>query len=187
MKTLMKLFLALSVVTLGGCSVTPADAHQNENPGSAQSPSMRAYVKDRKMFCTMMEEADMMDRLDQPQTTLLLPTEESLSAISEKEFQALMSDSERLNRTLQDHFVEGTLPLSRLADSGEVMTDTGLPLVVSRDESGDVLVAGIPIISSDQVCSNGIVHEIDGLLLDLVEEEGVEEPIEVETIPLQDH
>lgn len=188
MKTLLKLVVVLSVVTLGGCSSQPAVAHQAEpdQRPSGPQPTLREYVADRPLFLGLMEAAGMMERLDEPNTTLLLPSEESLRSLGEDQLKKLMAEPEQLSATLTDHFLEGAHRMSAMLEAGEVTTDSGLPLVVSTAESGEFMIAGIPVVTSDYACKNGVVHEIDGLLLDLVEEPGEEAPIDVETVPLEE-
>lgn len=85
----------------------------------------------------------------------------------------LASQLERgeLTQLLQNHIIEGQLPLPQLLAQGEVTTLAGETLTVSTQQGGDVKIAYAIVLSEPERASNGIVYVIDSLLLP-IEPEG---------------
>jgi transforming growth factor-beta-induced protein len=77
----------------------------------------------------------------------------------------LTDDAEILNRVLTHHVVSGTLPSGQLS-GGETPTTLEGGSVEIGVSDGTVTVNGIPVTTADIETRNGIVHVIDGVLLE---------------------
>ncbi len=97
--------------------------------------------------------------------TFFAPNDQAFSAMDADAMSELLADPEQLRGVLLDHLVAETLTTSDLGDVTEVTSLGGLTLVF--ETSGPVpTVNGIEIVRSDITLDNGVVHVIDGVLLD---------------------
>merc|ERR1712056_2900 len=98
--------------------------------------------------------------------TVFAPTDDAFTAL----LQALnTTKDELLARTdlatiLQYHVINGQVLSSDLAATQDVTTLTGDPLTVTKD--GTTVMAGdATVVIADVLCSNGVIHAIDAVLL----------------------
>ncbi|NLD72294.1 MAG: fasciclin domain-containing protein [Chloroflexi bacterium] len=98
--------------------------------------------------------------------TLLAPTDAAFDALPAEERQALLADPARLVTVLQTHVAQGLLPASALRGVSSLGTVSGVSLPVGLD--GQVLrVGGAGVVAADITASNGLIHAIDRVLLDI--------------------
>jgi uncharacterized surface protein with fasciclin (FAS1) repeats len=98
--------------------------------------------------------------------TLLAPTDAAFDALPAAERQALLADPARLVTVLQSHLVQGLLPVSALRSVSSVGTVSGATLAVGV-EGQVVRVGGAQVVAGDLTASNGLIHAIDRVLLDV--------------------
>merc|ERR1719221_645434 len=114
-----------------------------------------------------LQEAELVDALSGPGPfTVFAPTDDAFTALLE----ALNATKEELlARTdlatiLQYHVINGQVLSSDLAPTQDVTTLSGDSLPVTND--GTTVMAGpATVVIADVVCSNGVIHAIDAVLL----------------------
>merc|ERR1711933_669148 len=114
-----------------------------------------------------LQEAELVDALSGPGPfTVFAPTDAAFTALLE----ALnVTKEELLGRAdlatiLQYHVISGQVLSSDLAATQDVTTLTGDPLTVTSD--GTTVMAGpATVVIADVLCSNGVIHAVDAVLL----------------------
>ena len=98
--------------------------------------------------------------------TFFAPNDGAFAALDTELLAGLLADPEALREVLRDHLLDETVLAADLPTDGTVTTTGGLELTF--DSSGDQpTVNGIPIVRTDvMVDDRGVVHVIDGVLLD---------------------
>jgi uncharacterized surface protein with fasciclin (FAS1) repeats len=99
------------------------------------------------------------------QFTLFAPTDEAFAALPDGVLDGLLADPPALAETLLYHLVEGPLTGADLVEAGVVPSALGPPIFVTE---GSVILNGSATVTlADLVAADGIVHEIDEVLLPL--------------------
>jgi uncharacterized surface protein with fasciclin (FAS1) repeats len=95
--------------------------------------------------------------------TVFAPTEEAFKKLPAGALDALLKDSAKLKAVLNYHIIAGHVA-ARDMKSGDVMTLQGsaLTAVVSGSQ---VQVNGAHVKRADMVATNGIIHEIDAVIM----------------------
>jgi len=96
--------------------------------------------------------------------TLLVPGDKAFQLLADNDRRDLFGDSERLKRLVGEHVVIGSLYFEDLRQSDEIVNMNNHSLAVERHGEG-LIVGGAKIVMADRQCKNGIVHEIDIVLL----------------------
>jgi uncharacterized surface protein with fasciclin (FAS1) repeats len=114
-----------------------------------------------------VQAADLVDTLKEPGPfTVFAPTNEAFAALPTGALDNLLKPENRdqLVTVLKGHVVAGEFLSSDLHD-GQVLTDlNGNPLAV-HIAGGVVTVGGSKVVQADVLCSNGVVHVIDAVIL----------------------
>ena len=95
--------------------------------------------------------------------TVFAPTDAAFKKLPRGAVDALLKDSAKLKAVLNYHMIPGHVMVRDLK-SGDVMTQQGSPLtaVVSGSE---VQVNGAHVKRTDVFATNGIIHEIDAVIM----------------------
>ena len=96
--------------------------------------------------------------------TVFAPTDEAFAALPEGTVEALLKDKEALASILTYHVVSGSLEAEKVVGQKKLETVNGQSFKISVGEDG-VMIDNARIVSTDIVCSNGIVHVIDTVIL----------------------
>ncbi len=101
--------------------------------------------------------------------TVFAPTDAAFEAtLAELDLTAeeLLADTETLTSILTYHVVEGEYLAEDVIglDGEEVPTVNGAPVTITVDGE-TVLVNDVPVVATDVVATNGVIHVIDGVLL----------------------
>jgi uncharacterized surface protein with fasciclin (FAS1) repeats len=95
--------------------------------------------------------------------TVFVPTEEAFKKLPAGALDALLKDSAKLKAVLNYHIIAGHV-MARDMKSGDVMTLQGSALTAAVSGS-DVQVNGAHVRRADMVATNGIIHEIDAVIM----------------------
>jgi uncharacterized surface protein with fasciclin (FAS1) repeats len=95
--------------------------------------------------------------------TMFAPTDEAFKKLPAGALDALLKDTAKLKAVLSYHVIPGNV-MAQDFKSGEVMTTQGTALsaVVS---SSDARVNGAHIRQRDIAASNGVIHDIDAVIM----------------------
>jgi uncharacterized surface protein with fasciclin (FAS1) repeats len=95
--------------------------------------------------------------------TVFAPTDDAFKALPSGAYEALLKDSARLKAVLNYHVVAGHY-MAKDIKRGEVMTLQGSALTAAG-ESSDLQVNGARVKQADRIATNGVVHDIDMVIL----------------------
>jgi len=141
----------------------------------ADQRSIDQTLKDGSDFSMMTEAlqtAGLLDVLDtRGPYTLFIMTDASLTAALDKagmKWADVLADQQALSQLLAYHILPGQYSrqaLLQLDQSyvGTMLLHTVVGFAVNKDET--VMINQVPLVDSDIVASNGIIHVIDGVLL----------------------
>jgi uncharacterized surface protein with fasciclin (FAS1) repeats len=95
--------------------------------------------------------------------TVFAPTEEAFKKLPAGALDALLKDSAKLKAVLNYHIISGHV-MAKDMKSGEVMTLQGSALTALVSGS-QVQVNGAHVKRADMVATNGVIHEIDAVIM----------------------
>jgi len=116
-------------------------------------------------LATLVTQADLIDTLkgDGP-FTVFAPLDSAFEALPAATLDAVTNDPELLATVLTYHVVAGKLSLSDLRP-GTIETVAGLELEITKDDSGNTLVNGIPVAVGNVQATNGVIHVLGKVLV----------------------
>jgi uncharacterized surface protein with fasciclin (FAS1) repeats len=117
-----------------------------------------------KSFAEAAHSAEVEELLkNQDPLTVLIPVEEGLARLPRNLLPSLSMERLRLRKVLKNHIIPDRVSREDIRDMGIVRTLDGGFLSVTL-EGDKTWLDDAEIIDADILCSNGIVHLIDGLL-----------------------
>lgn len=139
------------------------------NPGSSASRpqrSLKAVLQSKPAYSTLvqaLERAGLLDVLAGPGPfTLFAPTDTAFATLGAPLAGAWLANTNRLPALLLYHGVPGSLRAANLV-AGELTTLEGAKVTITKN--GNVtLVNGTTITLADQLATNGVLHELGGVL-----------------------
>lgn len=96
--------------------------------------------------------------------TVFAPTDDAFAKLPEGTVPALLKDKEKLKAILTYHVVAGKVLAKDVVNLKSAETVNGQSLTI-KVEDGTVMVDGAKVIKTDIVCSNGVIHVIDAVVL----------------------
>jgi uncharacterized surface protein with fasciclin (FAS1) repeats len=95
--------------------------------------------------------------------TVFAPTDEAFAKIPEDQIQALLANKTQLTEILTYHVVAGSVMSTDLENGMQVETLQGGNLSINTTEG--VMVNDAKVVQADIVCTNGVIHAIDTVLM----------------------
>lgn len=160
-RTLMSLAVALAATAMAGCEDDTAEV---EAPTVVE---LAVATPELSTLVTAVQAAGLADDLGgEGPFTVFAPVNSAFAALDEDQLDRLLAEGNRelLQKVLTYHVVPGSVMAADLEDGAQVTTLQGGMLTI--DLSGEPRVNGARIVSTDIVGSNGVVHLIDGVLLE---------------------
>lgn len=96
--------------------------------------------------------------------TVFAPTDEAFAKMPKDQLNALMANKTLLTALLTYHLVPGKVMSTDLSNRMQVKTVSGENLVISLTNGG-IWVNDAKVVQPDIVCTNGVIHTIDKLLI----------------------
>jgi uncharacterized surface protein with fasciclin (FAS1) repeats len=96
--------------------------------------------------------------------TVFAPTDDAFAKLPEGTIDALLKDKEKLTAILTYHVVAGNVMAKDVVNLTSAKTVNGKSLTI-KVEDGTVMVDNAKVIKTDIVCSNGVIHVIDSVVL----------------------
>ena len=155
----MKRLLAYFLLTLGLVSGV-----------GAQQDTIQQFLRETPRFAILselVEEAGLAELLQQDGPfTMLVPPDHVFAELPGDTLTALRNDPELLEYVISHHIIEAEMSVINLLDleTMEVQAMSGEDLHIDL-EDGLLRVDDAAIVSPDYETGNGIVHEVDGLLM----------------------
>lgn len=118
-----------------------------------------------KTLVTAVKAADLVETLKgKGPFTVFAPTDEAFAKVPKETLDALLKDKKALTGVLTYHVVKGSVKAADVVKLDSAKTVQGKPVEIKV--SGDkVTVNGAQVVKTDIVCSNGVIHVIDAVLL----------------------
>jgi uncharacterized surface protein with fasciclin (FAS1) repeats len=113
----------------------------------------------------LVQEAGLVDALrGEGPFTVFAPTDEAFAKLPKKQVDALLKDKEALRRVLLYHVVQGKVMSSDVVKLRTAKTLQGQNINI-RVRNNVVRINDAKVIKADIVCSNGVIHVIDKVIL----------------------
>ncbi|MBD3382715.1 MAG: fasciclin domain-containing protein, partial [candidate division Zixibacteria bacterium] len=96
--------------------------------------------------------------------TVFAPTDEAFAKLPKGAIEALLNDKEKLAAVLTYHVVPGKVMASDVVKVDKAQTLNGQDLKVKVDKEM-VMVDNANVVATDILCSNGVIHVIDEVIL----------------------
>lgn len=153
------IYAAVCLMTiLAGCSKN-WDTHYGEEEGTVSPLNLLDYLKSQPQysaFVAKLEEYDLAEELKRDQNL-------TIWAVSNEKMSTLEALGEDTKFILRYHINSLMYDNTKLKSGLRVMTFNGKYL--SIDKEGEVIRVGdASVVKGNQICQNGVVHEIDELL-----------------------
>jgi len=118
-----------------------------------------------KTLVTAVKAAGLVEILSGPGPfTVFAPTDDAFGKLPEGTVEALLKSTDKLKSILTYHVAAKKLMAEDVVEMETIMTVNGKSItVVVKD--GKVMVDDAMIIKTDIVCSNGVIHVIDGVII----------------------
>jgi uncharacterized surface protein with fasciclin (FAS1) repeats len=139
--------------------------------GAAQASSAEDIVETAghsvtfKNFLAAARTAGLLQTLkDNGPYTVFIPTDAAFNKLPPSTADSLLKDKKKLAQVLAYHVVPGKITVADVKP-GEVQTMEGSPLKLTSDNGKVTLNGEANVIQSDMMADNGVIHEIDTLVL----------------------
>ena len=151
------LLAALVAIAILGASVHAADAPKDIVDTAVAAGSF-------KTLATALQSAGLVDTLKGAGPfTVFAPTDEAFAKLPEGTLNALLKDKAKLTAILTYHVVPGKVMAADVVKLKGAKTLQGSSVMI--DASKGVKVDGANVVKADIVCSNGVIHVIDAVIL----------------------
>jgi uncharacterized surface protein with fasciclin (FAS1) repeats len=146
----------LGTLAVAGSSTPPADKNIVETAVAAGSfNTLVAAVK----------AAGLVDTLSGPGPfTVFAPTDEAFAKLPAGTIDALLKDIPKLKAILTYHVVSGKVLAADVVKLSSAKTVNGQSVAI-KVEGGSVMVDNAKVVKTDILCTNGVIHVIDAVIL----------------------
>lgn len=118
-----------------------------------------------KTLVKLVQEAGLVDALrGEGPFTVFAPTDEAFAKLPKSQVDALLKDKEALRRVLLYHVVQGKVMASDVVKLRTAKTLQGQNINI-RVRNNTVQINDAKVVKADIVCSNGVIHVIDKVIL----------------------
>jgi len=118
-----------------------------------------------KTLVKLVQEAGLVDALrGEGPFTVFAPTDEAFAKLPKKQVDALLKDKEALRQVLLYHVVQGKVMSSDVVKLRTAKTLQGQNINI-RVRNNVVQINDAKVIKADIVCTNGVIHVIDKVIL----------------------
>ncbi len=118
-----------------------------------------------KTLVAAVQAADLVDTLKgKGPFTVFAPTDEAFAKIPKDKLDALIKDKKALTSVLTYHVVPGKVLAADVVKLDSAKTVQGQPVQIVT-KNGKVTINGANVVMTDIVCSNGVIHVIDAVIL----------------------
>ena len=157
--------LMISAILLVGICVSTSMA--NSSMASPQKDIVDTAVAagNFKTLVSAVQAAGLVDTLKgMGPFTVFAPTDAAFAKISNATLNALLANKTQLAAVLTYHVVPGKVMSTDLKNGMMVKTVQGKNITISL-ANGGVMINNAKVVQADIVCSNGVIHAIDTVLM----------------------
>lgn len=153
-----KLLAALAMVALLFGSVTAKAAEKDIVDTAVGAGQFKTLV-------TAVEAAGLVETLKgKGPFTVFAPTDEAFAKIPKKKLDAILADKEMLTAILTYHVVPGNVKAADVAKLKNAKTVQGANVRI-KAKGANVMINGAKVLKADIICTNGVIHVIDKVIL----------------------
>ncbi len=175
-----KAFIALIFVSMLSIGMSAA-----EDDEAKTIVETAIEADDFNTLVAAVEAAGLVDTLNgEGPFTVFAPTDEAFDNLFAS-IEIDMNDTETLTEVLTYHVASGAIMAADVVNMTSIPTLQGGNLTVEVTDEG-VMVGGANVTARDIVCSNGVIHVIDAVLMPPAEEEETEEMGEGMTVEVEE-
>jgi uncharacterized surface protein with fasciclin (FAS1) repeats len=155
---------------IAGCSMSHDDSNSSMNMDkkdiidTATGPGMEQVTT----VVTAIKAADLVDALKGPGPfTVFAPTNEAFAKLPPGTVDDLLKpeNKDKLRSILLYHVHAGDAIMAKDVKTMNLSTMNGKALTVMVDPDGTVMINNAKVVKTDIVCSNGVIHWIDTVLM----------------------
>jgi uncharacterized surface protein with fasciclin (FAS1) repeats len=154
----------LAVGFVAGLCLAPASAFAEEK-ASKNIVETAVAAGSFKTLVKAIEAADLVKVLQGPGPfTVFAPTDEAFAAVPKETLDALLKDKKQLAGVLTYHVVPGKVLAADVVklESAKTVQGQNVTVKVAKET---VKVNNATVVMTDIICSNGVIHVIDAVLL----------------------
>lgn len=174
--TMIALIAMFGLVAAGSCGSSSAHKHEATPAKAEVEGHQQLDIVETAMaadnFTTLVaavKAAGLVDALKgEGPFTVFAPTDEAFAELPEATLKALLADPEKLASILTYHVVEGAVSSDKVVKLDAAQTLNGRSVAISTGKD-KVMINDAEVIATDIVCSNGIIHVIDRVILPTME------------------
>lgn len=169
-KTALYALLISSMILVGVCmgasnSIATRGMSPGASPGGENIVDTAIAAGNFQTLVAALQTAGLVDTLKgEGSFTVFAPTDEAFAKIPEAQLSALMANNTQLTALLTYHVVPDRYMSADLMDGMLVETVSGENLTISL-ANGGVMVNDANVVQTDIVCTNGVIHVIDTVLV----------------------
>lgn len=153
----MGLVLAVLLIT-GAIGLNADPPEKNIVETAVAAGSFNTLVK-------AVKAADLVETLSgQGPFTVFAPTDEAFAKLPEEALTALIQDKEKLTAVLTYHVAAAKYMAADVVGMKSIVTVNGKSLTVMVKD-GEVMIDNAKVVKTDIVCSNGVIHVIDTVVI----------------------
>ncbi len=150
--------LVLGVSFLPMSAMTPSGSEKNIVETAVGAGNFNTLV-------TAVKAAGLVETLSGPGPfTVFAPTDEAFGKLPAGAVEALLKDKTKLTSVLTYHVVAGKHLAAEVTKMNSLKTVQGQDIAISLKD-GAAMADGAKIIKTDIICSNGVIHVIDAVIL----------------------
>lgn len=153
------------------CGACGSDKHDNKSTSASVKKDVNSIIETAeeagsfKTLLAALKAAGLGEALsgDGP-FTVFAPTDEAFAALPEGTVESLLQDKEKLASILTYHVLSGSVEAKDVVKINSAKTLNGQSISIKvKDEV--VMLDNARVITTDIICSNGVIHIIDAVIL----------------------
>jgi len=174
MKYVMATLMTLGLLThtasahCGACGAEQKHDHATSASAEANVNSIIETAQAAGSFKTLLaavEAAELRDALSgEGPITVFAPTDEAFAALPEGTLESLLMNKTILASILTYHVVYGSVKAEQVVTLDKAETLNGQSVMV-KVQDGEVMIDQARVTKTDIICSNGVIHIIDAVML----------------------
>ena len=174
MKTIFATILTVALLSnsasahCGKCGVEDHKENATKTSATIEMKSILETAKSAEKFTTLIaaiQAAGLTEALNgEGPFTVFAPTDEAFAKLPKGTVEGLLKDKEKLTAILTYHVVDGFVKAEDVVGIDKATTLNGKTVAV-KVENDKVMVGNAMVVATDILCSNGVIHIIDAVLL----------------------
>ena len=161
-----RIFMSFAIIVALNVTVLPAYLSAAESKSAKMDiVDTAAAAEGFKTLVTAVKAGDLVDVLKgKGPFTVFAPTDKAFAKVPKEQLRALLKDKKKLQSVLTYHVVPGKLMAADVVKLKSAKTVQGKPVTITVAKD-TVKINDSKVIKTDIVCSNGVIHVIDTVIL----------------------